>query len=494
MERIYPFEQVKRFDASTDVLVGGFGGAGASAALEARRLGAEVIVLERASGGGGSTMMSACEMYLGGSGGTRLQRELGFEDSTDNFFNYLMACFGAHADEARVRLFAEGAAEHFDWAEGIGVPYKRGFFAGRDVVALTGDSLQYTGNEKTYPFDESCSPVPRGHLPADSGHRGGVTLMSVLMSRVEEAGAQIRCDARLTSLVQDGSGVVRGGVVQAGDEELFIEARRGVVLAMGGFIMNEAMTRRHIPHAESFCTRHGNPYDLGDGILMGVAAGGHAIHMGEAFISIAHYPPESLTFGIFVNDKGQRFVNEDAYLARIGHYASVQPGGRIYMFIDDAHFARPRYVLNTEVVATGESVAEVEAEGGLPDGALQATVALYNHHAARGADPLFHKASEWLAPLDQPPFALVSYRLDRIAPAVFTLGGLDTLPTGEVVTPSRKVIPGLFAAGRTAAGIPRTSKGYASGMSVADATFFGRQAGMSAAKRQTAGVSITASS
>ena len=483
MERIYPYEAIEEFDLTTDVLVGGFGGAGASAALEARRLGADVIVLERASGGGGSTMMSACEMYLGGSGGTRLQRDLGFEDTTENFFNYLMECFGPHSDEDRVRVFAEGAAEHFDWTESLGVPYKRGFFGGRDVVALTGDSLQFTGNEKAHPFRDKCIPIPRGHLPADSGHKGGVTLMSILMKRVQEAGADIRCDSRLIGLVQDDAGRVRGGVARVGGETLRIEARRGVVLAMGGFIMNESMTKRHIPHAESFGTRHGNQYDMGDGILMGVAAGGHAIHMGEAFISVAHYPPESLTFGIFVNDKGQRFVNEDAYLARIGHYASVQPGGRVFMFIDDAHFARPRYVLHTEVVATGETVAEVEAEGGLPPGALQATVALYNEHAAHGDDPLFHKAPEWLEPLVDPPFALVSYQLDKIVPAVFTLGGLDTLPTGEVVTPDRTVIPGLYAAGRTAAGIPRTSKGYASGMSVADATFFGRRAGISAANR-----------
>jgi len=65
----------------------------------------------------------------------------------------------------------------------------------------------------------------------------------------------------------------------------------------------------------------------------------------------------------------------------------------------------------------------------------------------------------------------------------FTLGGLDTLPTGEVLTPGRDAIAGLYAAGRTAAGIPRTAAGYASGMSVGDATFTGREAGRSAAMR-----------
>jgi predicted oxidoreductase len=59
----------------------------------------------------------------------------------------------------------------------------------------------------------------------------------------------------------------------------------------------------------------------------------------------------------------------------------------------------------------------------------------------------------------------------------FTLGGLDTLPTGEVVDARRQVIPGLYAAGRTACGVVRRAEGYNSGMSVGDATFSGRMAG-----------------
>ena len=66
-------------------------------------------------------------------------------------------------------------------------------------------------------------------------------------------------------------------------------------------------------------------------------------------------------------------------------------------------------------------------------------------------------------------------------PLTFSLGGLDTMPSGEVISVSGSVIPGLYAAGRVTAGLPRTSKGYASGMSVGDATLFGRLAGKSAA-------------
>jgi len=480
MQRIHAYEDIEHFDATTDVVVAGFGGAGGCAALEAKRAGSEVMLFESASGPGGSTALSACEMYLGGSGGTRLQKELGIEDSSENFLRYLEACFGPYADPARMRVFVDGAAEHFDWVEALGVRYRRSLFSGRDVVALTGDSLQYTGNERAYPFNEKATPVPRGHLPTDAGHDGGKVVMAALVAQVEAAGVAIEYDARIVGLIQDRAGRVRGAVVRNAGRDRTVYARQGVVLCMGGFIMNEAMTRKYIPQLDAIATRHGNPGDRGDGILLGMAAGGNPINMGEAFVGIAHYPPAQLTYGIFVNAQGQRFVNEDVYLARLGHFALQQSEQRIYMFIDNRYFARPDY-LNTEIIAVGETVAEVETEAGFPEGTLQETVAFYNRHAALGDDPLFHKSAAWLAPLVSAPFALVSYSLADIRPPVFTLGGLEVLPTGEVLSPEGDIVPGLFAAGRTAAGIPRTSQGYASGMSVADATFFGRLAGRRAA-------------
>jgi succinate dehydrogenase/fumarate reductase flavoprotein subunit len=481
MKSIRRYEDIEAFDITTDIVIAGYGGAGACAAIEARRAGAEVLLLEWSSGPGGSTALSACEMYLGGSGGTKLQRDLGIADSTENFYNYLMACFGDCGDPARMRVFAEGAAEHFDWVEALGVTYNRSLFSGRDVVAMTEDSLMFTGNERVHPFDTLADPVPRGHLAGGAGHDGGKVVMAAIVRAVEAERPDIRFDARLVALVQDRDGRVRGAVARIDNQEVLIRARRGVILTCGGFIMNEAMTARHIPRLADLGTRHGNPGDKGDGILLGVAAGGQAINMGEAFFGIATYPPAALTYGILLNDKAQRFVNEDSYLARIGIYASYQHSDRIMMFIDNRHFGRPDYVANTEILAVGETVEEVEREAGLPEGALQQTVAYYNLHAANGQDPLFHKAAKWLEPFDSPPYALVGYTLSAIKPHVFTLGGLETLPTGEVLTPDRAVIPGLYAAGRTAAGIPRSSRGYASGMSVADATYFGRLAGRRAA-------------
>jgi len=215
-----------------------------------------------------------------------------------------------------------------------------------------------------------------------------------------------------------------------------------------------------------------------------MAVGGAAINMHEGFISLPYYPPASMTYGIAVNDKGQRFINEDVYHGRLGAFALRQPSDRLYFVLTVDHYGEYEKVsyLGAPVAATGDSVAELEHELGLREGCLQQTIALYNEDCGRGEDSLFHKAPEWLEPLVPPLVALdITPGRGAFVP-FFTLGGLDTLPTGEVLNPQREVIPGLYAAGRTACGVVRRAEGYSSGMSVGDATFSGRLAGGQAAR------------
>lgn len=488
--RVRPYESVVEFTFTTDVIVCGFGGAGGAAALEARRDGAEVLVLERASAGGGSTAMSSCEMYLGGSGGTRLQQDLGFEDSTENMMAYLREALGPHGDEEKIRIYAEGAAEHFNWVEELGVTFKRAALLERVVVPLTDESLLFTGNEKSHPFNKVAKPIPRGHVPSMEGDDGGKLFMDTLIERVKEAGCMIETDTRVVALLKDQAGRVRGVVAKQNNQEVYFEARRGVILASGGFVMNEQMTRRYLPEIRSYGVPYGNTYDMGDGIQLGIAAGGHAINMDQAFMAMPVYPPAKLTFGLLVNEQGQRFVNEDAYLARLAHFCAQQSNQKVYLLVQNEDYEPSYYFEKLDVVAVGDSIEELEAEADIPDEALQTTVEYYNRFAEQHEDPMFNKTKEWVKPLNKPPFALINYSFSEITalimpgtkgPLIFTLGGLETKPTGEVLTIDGEVVPGLYAAGRVSAGLPRTAKGYASGMSVGDATFFGRKAGKSAA-------------
>ena len=118
----------------------------------------------------------------------------------------------------------------------------------------------------------------------------------------------------------------------------------------------------------------------------------------------------------------------------------------------------------------------------MPAGNLVHTVASYNANAARGEDPEFHKEACWLQPLETPPFAAIDLRVGSGPYSVFTLGGLHTDTAQRVLDADGVPVAGLYAAGRTASGIP--AQGYNSGLSLGDCTFSGRIAGAAAADQE----------
>jgi succinate dehydrogenase/fumarate reductase flavoprotein subunit len=97
--------EIETWNEKADVVIIGMGAAGASAAIEARDQGADVLVLERAAHGGGSTSLSGGIIYFGG--GTETQRACGFSDGLDELYKYLLAASGPNPDEVKVRLYCE---------------------------------------------------------------------------------------------------------------------------------------------------------------------------------------------------------------------------------------------------------------------------------------------------------------------------------------------------------------------------------------------------
>lgn len=483
LDRPCALGDVARWSVETEVIVVGFGAAGASVAIEAARAGAHVTLFEATSGNGGTSALSGGEIYLGGGGGTPIQRAAGFDDRTEDLYKYLLMAGGPNVDEAKVRLYADGSLAHYEWLTAQGVEYRNSYIAERTIEPSTDDCLIWSGSEEAWPFVNEARPAPRGHCPKFVGMGGGRYVMDVLARRVVELGVDVRYDHRALALVTDDAHRVHGLILRAGGETLFARARKGVVLCTGGFVMNREMVRRHAP----WMLRSNFPIgtvDDGSGIRLGVSAGGAAINMAEGFVTLPWYPPGSLVRGIFVNERGQRFVNEDCYHGRVSQFILQQPGNRIWLLADAASYQPMEFqeLSRVEIGAAGETWEEVERDLGLPERSLVATVEFYNRNAARGADPLFHKARQWLAPLEKAPLVALDCRIDHCFYSSFTLGGLDTLPTGEVLTEDRFVVSGLYAAGRTACGLPRWGGGYSSGMSLADATFFGRQAGAQAAR------------
>ena len=162
--------EIARWDDEADVVIAGLGCAGACAALEARAAGADVLVLERAALGGGTSALSGGLVYLGG--GTPVQKQTGFEDSPEQMFAYLMAACGPGVDEAKIRLFCERSVEHFHWLVARGVPFKASFHPESGTEPPTDDGLIFSGSEAAHPFAALARPAPRGHHPQKEG-RGG---------------------------------------------------------------------------------------------------------------------------------------------------------------------------------------------------------------------------------------------------------------------------------------------------------------------------------
>ena len=300
--------------------------------------------------------------------------------------------------------------------------------------------------------------------------------MQRLLAAVERTPARVVTDTVAERLVVDGDRVV-GVEATVDGTPMLVRARRGVVLTAGGFVFNQEMVAEHCPEALRCNVPIGTPHDDGRGIRMAQGVGAVTVGMDRVEVGIPLTPPRSLVRGILVNGEGRRFMNEDTYSGRLGQEFLLRQDGQVYFVHDDETFSvnvvgyKPKWVAAT--------AAELEEEIGLPSGSLTDTLDRYNRDAAAGHDTEHHKATEWLRPLE-PPYGVVDLRVEKSYYAPFTLGGLATTVDSEVLDGSGVAIPGLFAAGRTTAGI--AAGGYVSGISLGDGTFFGRRAGVAAAR------------
>lgn len=345
--------------------------------------------------------------------------------------------------------------------------------------------LMYTGGENSAPFNELIKPAPRGHVPQMSNKKsgakgGGYMLMKPLVDAAVGLGVQAEYNVRVQSLVVDQSARVVGIVAKRYGKTLAVRARRGVVLAMGGFAYNESMLRDHSP---SLVGRPGAAIEAHDGtaIRMGQSLGAATSHMDAAVVAI-NTDPQMLYRGIIVNGRGQRFIAEDTYVGRVAQEVLFHQNDDAFLIIDERAYEEALRTRSTTALLrenptwVSDSFNELEAEMGLPAGALTSTVDLYNGYARDGADPLFGKKQEWVKPIEAPA-AVFDLRKETIG---FPLGGLKTNVNAEVLHISGEPISGLYAAGRCTSGV--CAGGYASGASLGDSSFFGRRAGLGAAR------------
>ncbi|HEV3067306.1 MAG TPA: FAD-binding protein [Streptosporangiaceae bacterium] len=522
------------WDVQADVVVVGFGAAGACAALEAASLGCDVVVLDRFCGGG-ATALSGGVIYAGG--GTAWQRAAGVADTTEAMFGYLSTETGDAVSAATLREFCDGSADMLAWLAGHGVPFEGSLCPDKTSYPSNRHYLYYSGSELS--ARDVAAPAPRGHRVRGRGTSGSV-LFARLAKAVRRSGVRVRSQTTARALVTDEAGRVTGvecrtlrgapAWARAGHRVLHrwsakpylyapklgrllhrpvawledrhgrplrVRARRGVVLAAGGFVASRPMMREHAPAYRGGLPL-GTPGDDGSGIRLGVAAGGATAFLGRVSVWRFLSPPSALLGGVLVGRDGSRVCDESRYGAAIGAAMMAGHRGQAWLLADRATMAQARrqlrgpalwfqrlqgWYLLTAGRVSGATPDAAAARAGIDPAGLAATLGAYNAAAAAGRPDPAGKPADLVRAQDQPPFSLIDCsvrpRLAYPAP-MLTLGGLVVAEdTGQVRRADGAVVPGLYAAGRTAVGL--CSHSYVSGLSLADCVFSGRRAGRHAA-------------
>jgi 3-oxo-5alpha-steroid 4-dehydrogenase len=162
------------WDERADVVVVGFGAAGASTAIEAVEAGADVLVLDR-FGGGGASAMSGGVVYAGG--GTAIQQAAGVRDTPEAMYDYLSQEVGDAVSQATLRRFCSGSVDMIAWLAERGVPFEGSLCPYKTSYPTNRHYLYYSGSELS--TRDVAAPAPRGHRTHGKGTNSYVSGLSL---------------------------------------------------------------------------------------------------------------------------------------------------------------------------------------------------------------------------------------------------------------------------------------------------------------------------
>ncbi|MBR0643095.1 FAD-dependent oxidoreductase [Plastoroseomonas hellenica] len=515
-----------------DVIVLGGGCAGLFTAIAAGALGMDCLVLEAAPQLGGGTAISSGFLWVGGN---HLHAEAGGADTPEAVWAYLAHVAGGGADPARMEAFAAMAPEALRAFEAAGIPFRLspridhhglapGAMAGgrildtppvdaavlgewHDRIATPAGPLYRLGGSEAVRLGgannvatwEAAAAVERER----PGQRGaGAGLMTWLVAAALRHGVGIRTKAAAARLLVDAGRVT--GVVTADGAQF--AARRGVVLACGGYESNPALVDRFeaLPGWQSMF-----PESLrGDGLVMATEHGA-ALHVvgNNLSVFLGFRNPEEAPGGtapcrlsgtaeltaphtMVVNREGRRFADESFFQAVAPHLRAFdvrrgeQPNLPCFLIFDAQYGARQSFAGRPPGapippwVCRASSLADLAAQLGIDAEGLEATVRRFNADAGRGRDSEHHRGeTPWglarlgpaatLGPIEQAPFFGI-----RLHPTALASAGLLADSSARVLHTRGHPMPGLYAVGNAAART-ETGAGYQTGYSLTSGMTFG---------------------
>ncbi len=551
------------FDHVVDVLIVGSGGGGMTAALTANASGLDALVVEKSSYFGGSTALSGGGIWVPGA---PAQRREGYAPSPEGVIEYLRQITDGLVSEARIRQYVESSPQMLEflerlspWLEFVWKPGYADYYpelpGGSELgstINVPPIDLRKLGTDEQKLL-EPLALAPRGiwlgpkelrsfyRIRQSWAGKGvllklisrmvrarvfgervaaiGQSLAARLRLAMKERAIPLWLDSPMAELLTDADGSVIGALVETDGSKQRIGARRGVILATGGFDHDLAWRKEHLPVVDQDWS-FGNPAAMGDGIRAGERVGAATELLDEAWwFPAIQWPDGRMQFMLnermmpaqfIVNGEGKRFINEAAPYMDFGHaMIDGQKSGvtHIPCWLITDHRSWNRYVIGGHLpipkipgapVPTGRKVPpawlesgvvkaamnwdELATKIGVPASQLRATATRFNELANKGHDDDFNRGDSVydnyygdptlpnpnLYPLGDPPY----YAFRIVLGDLGTSGGLRTDEYARVLRPDDIVVPGLYAVGNTAA--PVMGRSYAgAGATIGPAMTFG---------------------
>lgn len=489
----------KKWDITTDVAILGYGGAGACAAITAKDAGADVMIFEKCAQGGGNTAVSSGGMMI--------------PNNEERAFTYLKKTYdfaNSVKDEEQLKAFVSEAMKSKDF-----------------LMSLKPDQKLYIYGHAGFQSIPESDAIDKWRFRTPKGMkvRGGDMLFNNYRYAVEDVRkVPVVYNARALELITENDEVV-GVWVEINGVKKAVKARRGVVLATGGFEFDDDMLANHTM-GKAF-HRLGHPGNTGDGVRMAQAAGADLWHMNALSCPLGLVVPglkTSLQINMlsasyfYVDQDGKRFCNEKMdnhtciyavnYLDAIKHRYPRIP---CYVVFDEK--ARKRgpivggatsgYAINREnykwskdnsaeiekgVIVSAPTIEELAVKIGVPAENLAKTLKTWNENITAGADKEFGRPLEKKgkvafegreAPLISAPFDNGPFYAAKLYPALLnTQGGPRRNIKGQVLTPFNQPIPRLYSAGELGSMWGHIYQGATNN---SEACVFGRIAGRMAA-------------
>lgn len=442
------------WDSEFDVVIVGYGGAGAAAAISAHDNGSNVIILEKEGSPGGTTSLSTGLMMIPSKR---------FIASAKR---YVANLTGSVTDRESISAFVSEASLNVEWLENLGasvVKLGNKTISGFPTIGRSGPGFKVNGSNSFHIF------VIKG------GYLAGEDLFGVLRKGVESRRIGTVLNTRVGELVMSSDNAVEGVVADSESGRSRIRARKAVILACGGFEYNEVMKKNYLPIPFDALGSEGN---TGDGIALAAKVGAQLWHMNAVSAALSykmrgvgivpHFMPTSRF--IYVDQDGRRFCDETGleghtswmHVSRFNTKTLRYPAIPAFVVFDEmgrkegpiGHF-RSALVKGTNAwskdnsreisrgwIKKGDSIGQLATRLNIVARNLSLTIEQYNEYCKKKEDLSFHRAASTLKRLE-PPFYGIS-----IWPALGnTQGGPKRNSKCQVLDNNDKPIGNLYSAG-----------------------------------------------